>query len=405
MSQFEATKQLKGILTDYFQEFFADAPAKVAWCSSVGPSEILISMGFKVYFPENHGALLGATRTSNDFIPVANAQGYSPDICSYLTSDIGAFLKGETPLTKAYGIPSIPRPDLLVYNTNQCREVQDWFSFYARHFAVPAWGIFSPWKIDQLGDTEIDFVEKQFHELIQKIESHFDLRFDLDRLREVVALSGKTSALWHRFLQKAKHAPSPITFFDGCIQMAPAVMLRGLPVAVDYYERLNQEVDALGANVQAPKSPQIRFYWEGMPIWGKLRFFADLFARLNANVVASTYCNSWVFDMSEHDPLRSMAKAYTNIFINRSETAKEILLKTLTDEFTIDGVIHHDAKTCPYNSNSRFGLPERMSKKYQMPYLVVHGDLNDLRCFSQAHTETAVEAFVDQINEMKVHQL
>ncbi len=69
---------------------------------------------------------------ATDYIPVANSVGYSPDICSYLTADVGAYLKGVTPLTKAYGIESIPKADVLVYNTNQCRDVQDWFAFYAR---------------------------------------------------------------------------------------------------------------------------------------------------------------------------------------------------------------------------------------------------------------------------------
>ena len=82
---------------------------KVAWCTSVGPAELLHAMGFLVYYPENHGALLGATRMATDVIPLANAVGYSPDICSYLTADVGAYLKGVTPLTKAYGIQNIPK--------------------------------------------------------------------------------------------------------------------------------------------------------------------------------------------------------------------------------------------------------------------------------------------------------
>ena len=39
-----------------------------------------------------------------------------------------------------------------------------------------------------------------------------------------------------------------------------------------------------------------RFYWEGMPVWGKLRDHAEQFASLEACVVASTYCNSWIFE-------------------------------------------------------------------------------------------------------------
>ena len=101
---------VKQVMRDYFVdlgEAARDPARKVAWCTSVGPAEILRALGFEVYFPENHGALLGATRVCGDTIPVANAHGYSPEICSYLTSDIGAALKGITPLTKAYGLAGL----------------------------------------------------------------------------------------------------------------------------------------------------------------------------------------------------------------------------------------------------------------------------------------------------------
>ena len=115
-------------MADYYYELNAASESgnpKIAWCTSVGPAEILRAMGYRVYFPETHSAMLGATRMATDLIPAANALGYSPDICSYLTADIGAFLKGVTPLAKVYeGITGIPKPDVLVFNTNQCRDVQ-----------------------------------------------------------------------------------------------------------------------------------------------------------------------------------------------------------------------------------------------------------------------------------------
>ena len=35
-----------------------------------------------------------------------------------------------------------------------------------------------------------------------------------------------------------------------------------------------------------------------------------------------------------------------------------------------------------------------------MPSLVINGDLNDLRCFSDEQAKTNLEAFVEQIEEM-----
>ncbi|HSP95198.1 MAG TPA: 2-hydroxyacyl-CoA dehydratase family protein, partial [Thermoanaerobaculia bacterium] len=106
----QAADLMNKIMADYFyglNEAATTGKRKVAWCTSVGPAELLQALGFAVHFPENHAAMLGATRTSTDLIPAANAIGYSPDICSYLTADIGAYLKGFTPLAKAYpGIQS-----------------------------------------------------------------------------------------------------------------------------------------------------------------------------------------------------------------------------------------------------------------------------------------------------------
>jgi hypothetical protein len=44
----------------------------------VGPAELLLSMGFLVYFSETNAAMLGASRMSTKFIPYATALGYSP---------------------------------------------------------------------------------------------------------------------------------------------------------------------------------------------------------------------------------------------------------------------------------------------------------------------------------------
>lgn len=396
MSHISSTKLLKELLKNYFQGFFPSSDEKplVAWCTSVGPAEILIAMGFQVYYPENHGALLGATRQSEKFIPLANRKGYSPEICSYLTSDIGSYIEKETPLTRAYGIPHVPHPHVLVYNTNQCREVQDWFSYYSKEFKVPSLGIYSPWKIDLLDKSYIRLVEEQLKSLVSQLEGITRNKLDQEKLYQTLSLSQETSQLWKKFLKYAQSHPTPITFFDSCIQMAPAVILRGLKEAVNYYKLLNQEIEVKVAQKEgAIRKEKNRLYWDGMPVWGRLRFLSELFEKLNTSVVASTYCDSWIFDSFDpQKPFESMAEAYTQIFINRSERSKEEILNKQLNFYKADGIIFHDAKTCPYNSNTRFGLPQRLN----VPYLIIDGDVNDLRCFSDEQTLTAIEAFVDQ---------
>lgn len=403
----EATKIMNQYMAEYFYELdnaSKTGEKKVAWCTSVGPAELLLAMGFLVYYPENHGALLGTSRMATDLIPSANALGYSPDICSYLTADIGAYVSGVTPLSKAFkGIESVPKPDVLIFNTNQCRDVKDWFAWYSKELNVPLLGVHTHRNPTDVTDTIIPSIAKQIEELVEPLEKISGNKFDMEKLKKVVALSRECSDLWKKVLETTSACPSPFTFFDGTIHMGPAVVMRGEQRAVDYYKILLKELEErVESNVGAVEGERFRLYWEGMPIWGRLRAHSELFANLKACVLASTYCNSWIFtDLDPEDPFTSMAKAYTELFIVRSEEAKEKYMKRMMDLFKIDGVIYHDAKTCPANSNNRYGMPQRLEKETGIPSLVINGDLNDLRLLSDEQTKTNIEAFIEQLEENK----
>lgn len=397
MYKIDATEQLRNVMKGYFRDL--DKAEKVAWCTSVGPAELLRSFGFEVYFPENHGALLGATRKAIDYIPAAVNCGYSGHICSYTTSDIGAFLSNETPLREHYGMKGVPEPDIIVYNTNQCREVEDWFTFFGKRFDCPVVGIQPPRHLDEVTDAETDLVIEQFKRIIPACEKASGRKFDGAAFAECIRLSKEATLLWQKVLRTASGIPSPLTFFDATIHMGPIVVLRGTQTAWDYYALLLKELEGKSASgIAAVPGETIRIFWEGMPIWGKLRYLSDLFLQNHAAVVASTYCSSWIFDaFDEKDPFRSSALAYTQIFINRSEKAKMKMLGAWCREYKIDGIVFHDAKTCFNNSNTRFGMPGRVKDELGIPTLVIEGDLCDLRFFSEGQSTTKIETFIEQI--------
>jgi benzoyl-CoA reductase/2-hydroxyglutaryl-CoA dehydratase subunit BcrC/BadD/HgdB len=127
-----------------------------------------------------------------------------------------------------------------------------------------------------------------------------------------------------------------------------------------------------------------------------------LFAGLGAAVIASTYCSSWIFNALEPaKPFESMARAYTELFVVRSEEYKEQYIKEKLDFFKCDGIIYHDAKTCPNNSNCRYGMAQRLQVETGVPALIINGDLNDLRLISDEQTKTNVEAFIEQLEESR----
>ena len=401
----QSANELRRTMDCYFarlKEAVDTRNKKIAWCTSVGPAELLYSMGFEVYFPENHGAMLGASKTADKYIPTAVAHGYSPEICSYLTSDIGAFLQNETPLQKS-GFKSVPKPDILVYNTNQCHEVGDWFMYYAKHFNVPVLGVNTPLWISELTPSIINSVANQFKDLVPELEKVSEQKFDLEKFRETVRLSHDGCVLWRKVLETAMHKPSPINFFDSAIHMGPIVVMRGTQYAVDYYKILLAELqERIKNNIGAVPSEKLRIYWDGMPLWYKLSSMAKLFASLDTCIVASTYCNSWIFDdLDPKDPFQSSALAYCKLFIVRSDEEKQKVLEKLMVDFSIDGIIYHDAKTCSRNSNNRFGLPNRLNSKNNIPYLEINGDLCDSRCYSEEQSIIAIETFIEQLSTRK----
>jgi benzoyl-CoA reductase/2-hydroxyglutaryl-CoA dehydratase subunit BcrC/BadD/HgdB len=182
--------------------------------------------------------------------------------------------------------------------------------------------------------------------------------------------------------------------------MAPIVMLRGTEECVNFYRAAYEELQSLAESGSAAVSGEgVRIYWEGMPIWGRLRALSDVFAAGRAAIVASTYCNSWVFDDFDPDrPLESLAYAYTQIFINRGERSKLEYLKRMIADYEVDGIVFHDAATCFNNSNNRFGLPQRLQEETGIATLTLDGDLNDLRFFPEERARTKVETFIEQLS-------
>ena len=405
MTDFAASRSLKATMERYYRDFDRENGARrapVAWCTSVGPAELLRALGYRVFFPENHAAMLGAARTANRYMPLAHAHGYSQEICSYLTSDIGAYLAGESPLT-SFGLKGIPRADVLVFNTNQCRDVRDWFEWYGRSWNAPVIGVRSPRSLNEVTEDDVDAVARQIDRLVPILEAVAGERLDASRLDSAVRVSRECSDLWELCLLTAAHQPAPLTFFDATVHMGPAVVLRGDADACVYYRELLAELeDRANRNVAAVDGESFRLYWDGMPIWGRLRALSTLFSEFRAGIVASTYCNSWIFSsLDPADPIRSMARASLELFITRAEQAKEDYIARMMEIYQVDGIVFHDCRTCPNNTNTRYGLPRRLSDRTGLPALILDGDVNDLRCVSDEQMRTNVEGFIEQLADAK----
>ncbi len=392
--------KLKELLTAHYRDLQAageDPGRRVAWCSGSGPAEILRAMGLTPYFPENHAALIGASRQTGRYIGRALREGLSQFANSAMASDIGAMLVGESPLVSVHGIDGPPHPDVLVYNTNYGHDLIRWFEFYGRHFGVPNLGLHPPAALHEVGPVETRAATQQFLQLIEGLERVTGRPLDADRLAEVVELSNDCTRLWGQILETCRAVPAPLTFFDTLIHLAPAITMRGTPQAVEYYTLLLAEVEERVANgVAAVPGERFRFYWEGPPIWPALRPLSELFLNHGVAVVGSTYSNIAALPpFDPKNPVESMARVYTGIFHNRSDAYKEEYLLDAFGDYNVDGVVYHEGRTAPYQSNVRYGLEFQLRRRAGVHALVLEADTHDLRLFSMNQVMQKLRDFIE----------
>ena len=115
----KSAKKMREIMTKYYVEAKTarDNNKLVAWITSGGPVEPLIAMDIIPVYPENYGAMIGASKMGGDLCQKAEEMGYSGDLCSYARADIACSTVDGGP------IGGLPKPDMLVCCNNICGTV------------------------------------------------------------------------------------------------------------------------------------------------------------------------------------------------------------------------------------------------------------------------------------------
>lgn len=366
---------------------------KVAWITSGGPVEPLIAMDVIPVYPENHGAMIGATKMGVDLCEKSEAMGYSRDLCSYARSDIACSI------TKGGPIGGLPKPDLLICCNNICGTVLKWYEIQARRYNVPLFILDTPFIHSEFSDEAERYVKQQMHELIEFLEQVCRKRFDFDKFQRVGKLSIQAQQLWQEVLDCCAHQPAPMTAFDAFFHLALIVTLRGTQTVVDYYRQLLTELQTrIAQGISMVPNEKIRLLWDNIPIWFRTRWLSNKFSAHHACLVADTYTSAWsgvVHLIDEKNLLESMALAYSNVHLNVSIDRMFEKMKTLIDKYKVDGVVMHSNRSCKPYSFGQYDLATMIREKLNIPTLILEADMVDERNFSESQIESRIDAFIE----------
>jgi bcr-type benzoyl-CoA reductase subunit B len=397
----KSVKKMKEIMTAYYMEakMAGQTGKKVAWITSGGPVEPLIVMDVIPVYPENHGAMIGASRMGAGLYEKAEAMGYASDLCSYACSDIACAPINGGP------IGGLPRPDMLICCNNICGTVLKWYEIQARYFNVPLFILDTPFCHTEYTREMRKYVSRQIDEYLRFLEEHCGKKYDYDRMKEVGKLSVTGQKLWQAVLDTTMHKPAPMSAFDAFFHLALIVTLRGTQQAVDYYEMLLAEMKKrIADGIGAIPNERYRLLWDNLPVWYRTKWLSEKFAAQDACLVADTYTSAWCGSLKyvdENNFLETMAECYTRIYLNIGvdEMAKTVM--AMVDKYDVDGIVMHSNRSCKPYSLGQYDIQRIVEKQKGIPSLMLEADMTDERKFSESQIETRIDAFIEILQEKK----
>ena len=391
----KSVKKMKEIMTNYYMEAKTaeQTGKKVAWITSGGPVEPLIVMDIIPVYPENHGAMIGASKMGVALCEKSEEMGYSRDLCSYARADIACAPVNGGP------IGGLPRPDMLVCCNNICGTVLKWYEVQARYFNVPLFILDTPFSHTGFSDEARKYVRKQVDEYIEFLEMVCGKKCDYDRMAEVGKLSVEGQRLWQAVLDTAAHKPAPMSAFDAFFHLALIVTLRGTSVVVDYYTGLLAEMkERIASGISAVPNEKYRLLWDNLPIWYRTKWLSEKFAAHDACLVADTYTSAWCGSLkyiNENDFLGTMAEGYSRIYLNIGVDEMAETVIEMIDKYDADGLVMHSNRSCKPYSLGQYDIQRIVQEKRKIPTLMIEADMVDERSFSESQIETRIDAFME----------
>jgi bcr-type benzoyl-CoA reductase subunit B len=392
-----SVKRMKEIMTAYYidAKTAKQNGKKVAWLTSGAPVEPVITMDMVPIYPENHSAMIGASKQGNHFCQVAEDEGFSTDICSYARSDIGCSREGGGP------VGGLPEPDILICCTNICNTVLKWYEVQAKYYQVPLFILDTPIVHQEYHDENRRYVMAQLQELFTLLEEVGGKPFDMDAFYEVVHLSLEGQRRWQSVLDTSMNRPAPMSAFDAFFHLALIVTLRGTQTAVDYYGELLDEMNGrLKEGICAVPNEKYRLLWDNLPVWYRTRWLSDTFASRDACLVADTYTTAWCENIRYVDTSRLMesyAELYTRIYLNIGVDQMIESVKGMADKYQVDGVVLHSNRSCKPYSLGQYDIRRALEEEMGIPSLVLEADMVDERFFNESAARDSIDTFMDMV--------
>ena len=414
------------LMDQWWQEMTAaaDAQAPTAYVFVMGSlAEILRVFDLPMNCPEITSLQTAVRGQSLAYLQSAESYGYSPDICGYVKADVGLQLKD-----RRHPNGTVPKPALAIA-TNMCNTYIKWAEIWEQMYHCPVFVLDLPaWRggdarasrglVPEGGAAEprVDgeafrndrrYVEGQLRDLIGLCERLTGRRFDIDRLREVMAEVNRMAAAYRTVLALNQHRPAPFSAIrEGIVFQGISNLYRGTPEGSRFFELAADELRDRIHLGMGTLNEKYRLLLTGTTCYAALKRFAELFEEWGGVFVHSTYmvfagggfASDLAYDVTR--PIESLAETLLlsawRGFSTPMFYAQDWLAQTVR-EWSVDGICFHGVKSCRTTSTGLPDVREWLRTNFDIPGLFIQSDLVDPRLWSDAQLKNRIDAFIESL--------
>ena len=367
----------------------------VAWVSSNFPVEIPETLGLYTVYPENQAAGVAARGAGERMCDVAEADGYSNDICAYARISLAYAKLKECPEQ------DVAMPDVLLCCNNICNCMTKWYENIARMCNIPLIMVDIPYNNTvEVSDSAVKYVRAQFDNAIHELEKLTGKKFDEEKFELACKHANRTAQNWLKVCDFLQYKPAPMSGFDLFNHMADVVTARGKEAAADAFELLSKD---LQKNIEEgtstlPFPEQYRVMFEGIPCWPKLPNLFKPLKENGINVTAVVYAPAFGFVYNNMDEMaRAYYKAPNSVCIEQGVAWREGICR----DNKVDGVLVHYNRSCKPWSGYMAEMQRRFTADLGVPCAGFDGDQADPRNFNEAQYTTRVQGLVEAMEANK----
>lgn len=369
------------------------------------PPEILYALDTYPICQEAGSVLLSVVGKEHiKYIDLAEENGITPEQCNAQKIWIGAIMANE-----------IAKPDGIVYASQPCDSTNILYQVIQNWYKIPTYTLDVPyWAHDPTSsfydERTIPYFKEQVKGIIPWAEKNFGLKYNPERLREIMILSNKAREICLEINELMTAVPAPLPSMTTFSTYVALTTSAGTQECVDYLQWTRDKAADMVRRKTSPlremynKEEKFRVIWIYIPIFWELMMYDWMERKFGAVTVMDLmgYNLAQPVDLSSEDTIfEGLARTILDIPMGAqsrgpAEYYMDYLL-LIAKKYKADAAILGLHSGCKHSAGLSQWLKEELLKRTGIPMLLFEVDTMDPRQVTSKDVRKKVRTFFTEV--------